>query len=243
MQFDAGNYCSNYLKSRLVNRCRANKAVEQVCVRVWLQALSGGQLHHGHFEMLRVGVNKKIEENKMFAVWRIPAPWKPVCRKGIGHKLGGGKGSVHHYVTPVKAGRIIIELGGECEWNEVYWILVSGHGGLSLSAVHRNLFRVFQCSYAFSFGSFSALTLLVGRQEGHLVCKKHEWCGNGMVICLERDADLHMAQLMPLPLTVSCSSKIQIGFTFLVPANPGSPGKRAVKRVCVCVMPQSYVTV
>ena len=55
-----------------------------------------------------------------------------------------------------------------------------------------------------------------------------------MVICLERDADLHMAQLMPLPLTVSCFSKIQIGSTFLVPAHPGSPGKRAVKRVCVC---------
>jgi len=46
---------------------------------------------------------------------------------------------------------------------------------------------------------------------------------------------LHMAQLMPLPLTVSCFSKIQIGFTFLVPAHLGSPGKRAVKRVCVCV--------
>jgi len=59
-----------------------------------------------------------------------------------------------------------------------------------------------------------------------------------MVICLERGADLHTAQLMPLPLTVSCSSKIQIGFTFLVPAHLGSPGKRAVKRVCVCV---SYV--
>ena len=57
-----------------------------------------------------------------------------------------------------------------------------------------------------------------------------------MVICLERGADLHMAQLMPLPLTVSCFSKIQIDFTFLVPADPGpgSPGKRAVKRVCVC---------
>ena len=52
-----------------------------------------------------------------------------------------------------------------------------------------------------------------------------------MVICLERGADLHT---MPLPLTVSCFSKIQIGFTFLVPAHPGSPGrKRAVKRVCV----------
>ena len=56
-----------------------------------------------------------------------------------------------------------------------------------------------------------------------------------MVICLERGADLHMAQLMPLPLTVSCSSKIQIGFTFLVPAYPGCPGKEAVKWLCVCV--------
>ena len=56
-----------------------------------------------------------------------------------------------------------------------------------------------------------------------------------MVVCLERGADLHMAQLMPLPLTVSCSSKIQIGFTFLVPAYLGSPGKSAIKRVCVCV--------
>ena len=55
-----------------------------------------------------------------------------------------------------------------------------------------------------------------------------------MVICLERDADLHMAQLMPLPLTVSCFSKIQIGFTFLVLAHPGSPGQKAIKRVCVC---------
>ena len=56
-----------------------------------------------------------------------------------------------------------------------------------------------------------------------------------MVICVERGADLHMAQLMPLPLTVSCFSKIQIGFTFLVPAHLGSPGKMAVKRACVCV--------
>ena len=54
-----------------------------------------------------------------------------------------------------------------------------------------------------------------------------------MVICLERGADLHTAQLMPLPLTVSCFSKIQIRFTFLVPAHTGSPGQRAVKRVCV----------
>ena len=55
-----------------------------------------------------------------------------------------------------------------------------------------------------------------------------------MVICLERVADLHMAQLMPQPLTVSCFSKIQIGFTILLPAYPGSPGKRPLNG-CVCV--------
>ena len=55
-----------------------------------------------------------------------------------------------------------------------------------------------------------------------------------MVICLERDADLHMAQLMPLPLTVYGFSKIQIGFTFLVPAHRVVPEKGPLN-VCVCV--------
>ena len=63
----------------------------------------------------------------------------------------------------------------------------------------------------------------------------NEWWGAGMVICLERGAHLHAAQLMPLPLTVSCFSRIQIGFTFLVPAHPGRPGQRAVNG-CVCKM-------
>jgi len=83
--------------------------------------------------------------------------------------------------------------------------------------------------------AFSALTLLVGRQEGHPDCKKTDWWGAGVVVCLQQAADLHMAQLMPLPLTVSFFSKIQIGFTFLVLANLASTGKMAVKRVCVCV--------
>ena len=82
--------------------------------------------------------------------------------------------------------------------------------------------------------AFSALMLLVRQQEGHPACKKTERWGAGVVICLEWGADLHMSQLMPLPLTVSCFSKIQIGFTFLVPAHLGSPGKRAVNG-CVCV--------
>jgi len=82
------------------------------------------------------------------------------------------------------------------------------------------------CYLFITSSAFSALTLLVGRQEGHPACKKTECLGVGMVICLERCADLHTAQLMPLPLTVSCFSEIQIGFAFLVPAHPGSPGKK-----------------
>ena len=82
--------------------------------------------------------------------------------------------------------------------------------------------------------SNQCFALLVGWQEGHPACKNRVvGCWHGYL--LERGADLHMAQLMPLPVTVSCFSKIQIGFTFLVPAHPGSPGQRAVKRVCVCV--------
>jgi len=77
--------------------------------------------------------------------------------------------------------------------------------------------------------------LLIRCQEGHLACKKLEWWGADVVICLERGTDLHVSQLMPLPLTVSCFSKIQIGFTFLVSSHPGSPRQRAIKRACVCV--------
>jgi len=84
--------------------------------------------------------------------------------------------------------------------------------------------------------AFSALTLLVGRQEGHPACKKTDWWDAGVFICLERSADLHTAQLMPLPLTVSCSSKSRLVLPFWYWLTPGSPGQRAVKRVCVvCV--------
>ena len=82
----------------------------------------------------------------------------------------------------------------------------------------------------------SALTLLVGRQEGHPACKKTEWWGAGVFICLERGADLRMAQLMPLPLIVSCFSKIQIDFAFLVPTHLGNKGPlNGCVCVCACV--------
>jgi len=78
---------------------------------------------------------------------------------------------------------------------------------------------------------------MTGRQEGHPACKK---LIGGVLAWLSVWSD--MAQLMPLPLTVSCFSKIQIGFIFLVPAHPGSPGQRAVKRVCVCVCSRDGMT-
>jgi len=87
--------------------------------------------------------------------------------------------------------------------------------------------------------AFSALTLLVGRQEGHPACKKTtELWGAGVVVCLEQGADLPMAQLMPLPLTVSCFSKIQLPFwyrpTRVVPEKGPLNGCMCVC-VCVCV--------
>ena len=82
----------------------------------------------------------------------------------------------------------------------------------------------------------SALTRLAGRQKGHPACKNRV-VGAGVVVCQEQGADLHMAQLMPLLLTVSCFRKIQIGFTFLVSADLGSPGLC----VCVCVGPMSQL--
>jgi len=108
-----------------------------------------------------------------------------------------------------------------------------------MDTVHWSCLHIYTCEiflllYLFTYSLQCFDTGWLGGRKG-IWPVKTEWWVAGMVICLARDADLHMAQLMPLPLTVSCFSEIQIGFTFLVPANPGSPRKRAVKRMCVCV--------
>ncbi|KAG7170736.1 39S ribosomal protein L16-like, partial [Homarus americanus] len=82
-------------------------------------AKRGGVLRFGHIEMIRLGIARKIDVNKMYAIWRIDAPWKPVTRRGQGKRMGGGKGAIDHYVTPIKAERIIIEVGGKCSFEEV----------------------------------------------------------------------------------------------------------------------------
>ena len=76
--------------------------------------------------------------------------------------------------------------------------------------------------YVFYFGHVVLQCFdAVGYAAGKASCKKLEWWGADMVVGLEQGADLHTAQLMPLPLTISCSSKIQIGFYL---SGTGSPG-------------------
>jgi len=79
--------------------------------------------------------------------------------------------------------------------------------------------------------------MLVGWQEGHPACKKTEWWGAGIVVCLERNADLHTAQLMPLPLAVSCFTKIQrLVLPFWYRLTRVVPDRGPLNRcVCVCV--------
>lgn len=86
-------------------------------------ALSGGEFKIEHINQIRQIVNQKLAPQKMFACWRIDAPWKSKVKRGISRRLGGGKANIHHYVTPVKAGRIILEIGGYIEFDEVYPLL------------------------------------------------------------------------------------------------------------------------
>lgn len=87
-------------------------------------ALGGGYLHWGHMEMMRLTINRKMDPKTMFARWRINAPYKPITRKGLGQRMGGGKGAIDHYVTPVRYGRLIVEVGGKVEFGEVEHILI-----------------------------------------------------------------------------------------------------------------------
>ena len=107
----------------------------------------------------------------------------------------------------------------------------TAHQVTELCATHREIQSV---QYENCLPSVLWRCWLRGR-KGIRPRKKTEWWVAGVVICQQRGADLHMAQPMPLPLTVSCFGKIQTGYTFLVPAHLGSPGQRAVKRVRVCV--------
>ncbi|CAI5444680.1 unnamed protein product [Caenorhabditis angaria] len=76
-----------------------------------LAAISGGFISSDDFKFIQDRINKNLIDNQ-FAVWRVDAPWLPRTKKAQGTRLGGGKGSIQKYVTPVKANRIILEVGG-----------------------------------------------------------------------------------------------------------------------------------
>lgn len=82
-------------------------------------ATGGGRLRSGHFEMIRLTIGRKMDTSRMQAIWRVQAPWQPVTKKGQGQRMGGGKGAIDHYVTPVKSGQVVVEIIGRCEFAEV----------------------------------------------------------------------------------------------------------------------------
>lgn len=86
-------------------------------------ALGGGYLHWGHFDMMRLTLNRNFSPRTTFSRWMVQPPHKPVTSKGLGKRMGGGKGAVDHYVTPVKTDQLILEVGGHCEFEEVLPIL------------------------------------------------------------------------------------------------------------------------
>ncbi|XP_015181106.1 PREDICTED: 39S ribosomal protein L16, mitochondrial [Polistes dominula] len=86
-------------------------------------ALGGGRLKYGHFEMIRMTLLRNFEFDDMFAIWRVDPPWQPITKKPQGSRMGGGKGPIDHYVTPVKPDRVIIEVGGNIKFFQVKKVL------------------------------------------------------------------------------------------------------------------------
>lgn len=86
-------------------------------------ATGGGRMRWGHFEMVRNTIGRKMDTNRMYVIWRVDAPWQPITKKGQGQRMGGGKGAIDHYVTPIKSGRVIVEMGGKMEFVEAKKIL------------------------------------------------------------------------------------------------------------------------
>lgn len=88
-----------------------------------LIALRGGAITGKHIDIIINRVNKYMDTERFFAVWRIDPPWKAVSKKSLNKRMGGGKTKVHHYETPIKAGRVIFEIGGIGQYGEVSAIL------------------------------------------------------------------------------------------------------------------------
>lgn len=110
-------YPPGFLTPKMTKRVADMRGPELVHNKLILKqygivALSGGELKYGHFEMIRNSINRNLDLKRSFAIWRVDPPWKPITRHGQGKKLGGGKGAISFYTTPIKRGRVIVEVGG-----------------------------------------------------------------------------------------------------------------------------------
>lgn len=86
-------------------------------------AEGGGRIKAQHFEMIRLHIARNLKTDTQFAIWRVSAPWQPLTKKGIGVRRGAGKGAIDHYATPIRANRVIMEIGGHCQYEEVKGLL------------------------------------------------------------------------------------------------------------------------
>jgi len=82
-------------------------------------AVHGGMIKSATFDTIRLYTGRKLRKGNSFAFYRVDPPYKPTTHHGVGKKLGGGKGSVKYYGTPIRAGRVILEVGGNVYWEEV----------------------------------------------------------------------------------------------------------------------------
>ncbi|XP_047527852.1 39S ribosomal protein L16, mitochondrial [Vanessa atalanta] len=121
-------YPSNLKPPKMQKRLRYMRGPETLHNTLQLKqygvmATGGGRMRHEHFEMTRLQVARRLDMKRMYAIWRVDPPWQPITKKGQGQRMGGGKGAIDHYVTPIKAGRIIFEVAGKCEYAEVHDLL------------------------------------------------------------------------------------------------------------------------
>jgi len=109
-------------------------------------AMTGGMMQTKHFEVIRLGIGKYVKPNKSFAMYRVDPPYKPITDHGFGKRMGGGKGTIDGYGTPVRAGKIIVEVGGKLVWEEArHWLgTMAGKLPFEAMAVNAEMLKKFR---------------------------------------------------------------------------------------------------
>ncbi|UJR16188.1 hypothetical protein I4U23_003098 [Adineta vaga] len=113
--------------SRRLLQCRGVETVHDKLIhkQYGIMALAPGLMKENHFNSIRDMINKRIDMERCFSIWRVDPPWHPWYFKGLNKKRGAGKGSIDYFVTPIKANRMIIEVGGTLSFDYLYRTLLT----------------------------------------------------------------------------------------------------------------------